>query len=130
MLFREKFIKRRQKLQLKKKTDDHVKCRSFCPTLPHVDFKKVGWSAWIVAPKGYEAFFCAGTCPSILSPDYNVTNHAIVQSMIHDVDKRLAGPACCIPTEMASLSLLYNDDKDKIVLKMYDDMTVVGCGCR
>ena len=66
----------------------------------------------------------------MLTPNYNVTNHAIVQNIIHDVDKRLTGPACCIPTEMSSLNMLYMDENERIVLKSYDDMKVIGCGCR
>ena len=59
-----------------------------------------------------------------------MTNHAIVQSMINNVDPRLTGPACCVPTEMGSLDMLYLDDDEKVVLKSYDDMMVLGCGCR
>lgn len=95
----------------------------------YVDFRDVGWNDWIVAPDGYEAFFCAGVCPSPLSHHYNVTNHAIVQTMIHDMDRRLAGPACCVPTDLSPMSMLYVDENKKVVLKSYQEMVVNGCGC-
>ena len=95
----------------------------------YVDFRDVGWNDWIVAPDGYEAFFCAGICPSPLSHHYNVTNHAIVQTMIHEMDRRLAGPACCVPTDLSPMSMLYVDENKKVVLKSYQEMVVNGCGC-
>ena len=27
-----------------------------------VDFADIGWSEWVLAPKAFEAFYCAGTC--------------------------------------------------------------------
>lgn len=50
--------------------------------------------------------------------------------MIHEVDKRLAGPACCVPTEMTNLDMLYLDANKRVTLHSYDDMTVTACGCR
>lgn len=96
----------------------------------YVDFGEIGWDDWIVAPPGYEAFYCAGDCPFYL-PDYlNTTNHAIVQSLIHSVDSRLAPRPCCVPTEMSPMSMLYVDSGDKVVLKNYQEMVVEACGCR
>ena len=38
--------------------------------------------------------------------------------------------ACCVPTELSSISMLYIDEYDKVVLKNYHDMVVEACGCR
>ena len=96
----------------------------------YVDFSEIGWDDWIVAPPGYEAFYCAGDCPFYL-PDYlNTTNHAIVQSLIHSVDSRLAPRPCCVPTELTPMSMLYVDNDDNVVLKNYQEMVVQACGCR
>ena len=27
-----------------------------------VDFADIGWSEWVLAPKAFEAYYCAGTC--------------------------------------------------------------------
>ena len=96
----------------------------------YVDFGEIGWDDWIVAPPGYEAFYCAGDCPFYL-PDYlNTTNHAIVQSLIHSVDSRLAPRPCCVPTALSPMSMLYVDNDDNVVLKNYQAMVVEACGCR
>lgn len=96
----------------------------------YVDFGEIGWDDWIVAPPGYEAFYCAGDCPFYLPDHLNTTNHAIVQSLIHSVDARLAPRPCCVPTELSSMSMLYVDNDDNVVLKNYQEMIVEACGCR
>lgn len=96
----------------------------------YVDFNDVGWNDWIVAPLGYDAYYCDGKCPFPLSDNLNTTNHAIVQTLVHAVDARAAPTACCVPTSLTSISMLYLDEFGKVILKNYDDMVVDGCGCR
>ncbi|XP_070509231.1 protein decapentaplegic [Chironomus tepperi] len=96
----------------------------------YVDFSDVGWNDWIVAPPGYEAFYCHGECNFPIADHLNTTNHAIVQTLVHSINHSLAPKACCVPTQLSSISMLYLDDQNKVVLKNYQDMTVVGCGCR
>lgn len=105
--------------------------REICQRRPlYVDFSNVGWSDWIVAPPGYDAFYCQGDCPFPLADHLNSTNHATVQSLVHSIDSEMAPKACCVPTQLNPISMLYLDDQNKVVLKNYQDMTVVGCGCR
>ncbi|XP_013396300.1 bone morphogenetic protein 4 [Lingula anatina] len=96
----------------------------------YVDFKDVGWDDWIVAPPGYQAFYCHGDCPFPLADHLNSTNHAIVQTLVNSVNPSAVPKACCIPTELSPISMLYLDEYDKVVLKNYQDMVVEGCGCR
>lgn len=97
----------------------------------YVDFNDVGWSDWIVAPGGYDAFYCAGECPYPLPPHMNTTNHAIMQTLVNNMNPGGSVPkSCCVPTHLSSMSMLYLDDDRKVVLKNYKDMTVQGCGCR
>ncbi|CAG2192029.1 BMP2 [Mytilus edulis] len=93
-------------------------------------FDKVGWNDWIVAPSGYNAFFCDGECHWPYADHLNATNHAIVQDLVHSIDPRSVPKPCCVPTELSPISLLYIDEHDKVVLKAYQDMVVEGCGCR
>lgn len=105
--------------------------RDICQRRPlYVDFSDVGWNDWIVAPPGYEAFYCHGECNFPIADHLNTTNHAIVQTLVHSISPSLAPKACCVPTQLSSISMLYLDDQNKVVLKNYQDMTVVGCGCR
>lgn len=96
----------------------------------YVDFANVGWSEWIVAPAGYEAYLCHGECHFPYADHLNTTNHAVVQTLVNSINSDLAPKACCIPTQLKPISMLYLDDQNKVVLKSYQDMEVVGCGCR
>nr|WND63735.1 bone morphogenetic protein 2 [Sinonovacula constricta] len=111
-----------------KKTKGH---QNLCGRKPlYVDFTDVGWNDWIVAPHGYEAYYCEGNCPFPLADNMNTTNHAIVQTLVNSVDPRAAPTACCVPTSLSSISMLYLDENNKVMLKQYDEMKVEGCGCR
>lgn len=95
----------------------------------YVDFSDVGWNEWIVAPPGYHAFYCHGECPFPLADHLNATNHAIVQTLVNSVNSNIPR-ACCVPTELSPISLLYLDEYEKVILKNYQEMVVEGCGCR
>ena len=96
----------------------------------YVDFMDVGWNDWIVAPPGYHAYFCHGECPFPMADHLNSTNHAIVQTLVNSVNPSAVPRACCVPTDLSPISMLYLDETDKVVLKNYKDMVVEGCGCR
>ncbi|XP_014098878.3 protein decapentaplegic isoform X1 [Bactrocera oleae] len=96
----------------------------------YVDFADVGWSDWIVAPPGYDAFYCQGKCPFPLAEHLNSTNHAVVQTLVNNLNPGKVPKACCVPTQLEGISMLYLNDQNTVVLKNYQDMTVVGCGCR
>ncbi|XP_056636651.1 protein decapentaplegic [Diorhabda sublineata] len=96
----------------------------------YVDFREVGWSDWIVAPPGYDAYYCQGECNFPLASHLNTTNHAIVQTLMNSVNPQKVPKSCCVPTHLNPISMLYLDEDEKVVLKNYKDMVVVGCGCR
>jgi len=96
----------------------------------YVDFQDVGWNDWIVAPPGYHAFFCHGDCPFPMADHLNSTNHAIVQTLVNSVSPGKVPRACCVPTDLSPISMLYLDESETVVLKNYKDMVVEGCGCR
>ncbi|KAK1793280.1 hypothetical protein P4O66_011665 [Electrophorus voltai] len=95
----------------------------------YVDFSDVGWNDWIVAPPGYQAYYCHGECPFPLADHLNSTNHAIVQTLVNSLNSNIP-KACCVPTELSAISMLYLDETDRVVLKNYQEMVVEGCGCR
>ncbi|GFN96339.1 bone morphogenetic protein 7-like [Plakobranchus ocellatus] len=95
-----------------------------------VDFEEIGWSGWIISPNSYNAYRCDGKCPFPLGQSQKPTNHATVQSIVHalTVGKDVGTP-CCVPNKLYSISLLYFDDNENVILKQYDDMVVASCGC-
>lgn len=119
--------KKRKKKWRKTKKGDKNMCRRH-PL--YVDFSDVGWNDWIVAPDGYNAYYCQGDCNFPLAHHLNSTNHAIVQTLVNSVDPTAVPKACCVPTELSAISMLYLDEWDKVVLKNYQDMVVEACGCR
>ncbi|XP_029470445.1 bone morphogenetic protein 2-like [Rhinatrema bivittatum] len=96
----------------------------------YVDFEEIGWSGWIISPRGYNAYHCKGTCPFPLGQNMRPTNHATVQSIINalKLTKGVNSP-CCVPDQLFSINLLYFDDDENVVLKQYDDMVAGNCGC-
>ncbi|XP_055859119.1 protein decapentaplegic [Episyrphus balteatus] len=96
----------------------------------YVDFADVGWADWIVAPPGYDAYYCHGKCPFPLAEHLNTTNHAVIQTLVNNIHPGKVPKPCCVPTQLTSISMLYLNDEKSVVLKSYQDMTVVGCGCR
>lgn len=105
--------------------------RNFCQRHPlYVNFVDVGWNDWIMAPPGYSAFYCNGECPFPIADHLNTTNHAIVQTLMNSVNADDVPPACCVPTTLDPISMLYLNEHGKVVLKNYQDMVVDGCGCR
>lgn len=96
----------------------------------YVSFADVGWGQWIIAPRGYHAHRCAGECPFPLSGRLNGTNHAVLLTMMHSVESWNNPLPCCVPTVLTSISLLYFDTSQNVVLRQYEDMVVHACGCR
>ncbi|KAK3760589.1 hypothetical protein RRG08_022871 [Elysia crispata] len=95
-----------------------------------VDFEEIGWSGWIISPKSYNAYRCDGGCPFPLGQSQKPTNHATVQSIVHAIAVgKNVGTPCCVPNKLYSISLLYFDDNENVILKQYDDMVVASCGC-
>ena len=66
------------------------------------------------------------------SPNLQATapsNHALLQSLLHHVGEADIPPVCCAPSKMDSLTLLYFDKRENIVLKSFPKMLVKACGC-
>ncbi|XP_015373191.1 PREDICTED: protein decapentaplegic-like [Diuraphis noxia] len=96
----------------------------------YVNFKEIGFSNWIEAPSGYDAFYCDGVCKFPLAGHLNASNHALLQTRLNAINSALVPHTCCVPTKLSSQSLLYKDDNGKLVLKNFHEMTVDECGCR
>ena len=95
----------------------------------YVDFKEIGWQDWIVAPRGYDAFFCYGDCSLSVIRNGNTTNHATMQSLSNGIHPDIVPSPCCVPTEFSPITMIYKD-RNTSVLKIYDEMIVKSCSCR
>ncbi|XP_049845116.1 growth/differentiation factor 8-like [Schistocerca gregaria] len=87
-----------------------------------VDFEEFGWD-WIIAPKKYEANYCAGECP-----------YVFLQKFPHTHIVHLANPAgsigpCCAPRKLSAISMLYFDNEYNIIYGLLPGMVVDRCGC-
>ncbi|KAM6185500.1 growth/differentiation factor 10 [Rhynchocyon petersi] len=96
-----------------------------------VDFTDIGWNEWIISPKSFDAYYCAGACefpmPKIIRP----SNHATIQSIVRAVGIVPGIPEpCCVPDKMNSLGVLFLDENQNVVLKVYPNMSVETCACR
>jgi len=95
-----------------------------------VKFRELKWDKWIIAPRGFSAYYCTGTCPEIIEKFYNPTNHAIIQNLLHHRYNKKIPAACCVPTSLHSMSMMYFERDGSIVLREYSGMVASACGCR
>uniref|UniRef100_A0A8C8A437 Bone morphogenetic protein 3 n=1 Tax=Oryzias sinensis TaxID=183150 RepID=A0A8C8A437_9TELE len=96
-----------------------------------VDFADIGWNDWIISPKSFDAYYCSGSCQFPMPKALKPSNHASIQSIVRAVGVVPGVPEpCCVPEKMSSLSILFFDEDQKVVLKVYPNMTVDSCACR
>lgn len=125
----------KEKLREKRSTKSHASVRQNVTECSrhelYVDFKEIGLSSSIIAPLGYSAFHCKGICESPLSQDQQPTNHATIQGIVHKMGlvKGVERP-CCVPTKLLGTTILFYDDNENVILKVYQDMIADRCGCR
>lgn len=97
----------------------------------YVNFKDIGWDSWILEPQGYEAYECTGVCTYPLTKHVTPTKHAIVQTLISLKNPKAVSRACCVPTKLDPISLLYLDDAGVVTYQYkFEGMVVAECGCR
>ncbi|XP_053501816.1 bone morphogenetic protein 10-like [Ictalurus furcatus] len=100
-------------------------------TALYVDFKEIGWDSWIVAPPGFEAYTCHGVCNYPLLPQVTPTKHAIIQTLVNLKSPQKVSQACCVPTKLEPISLLYENENGHVIFQhKYEGMVVAECGCR
>lgn len=104
-----------------------------CKQRFYVSFKALGWDDWIIAPEGYYANYCSGTCGGGINraPDSFLTYYSHV---FHEVRKlnynKLNGnQLCCAPLKFSSMSLIYFGHDSKIIKRDLPKMVVDECGC-
>ncbi|KAI6656637.1 BMPLa [Oopsacas minuta] len=97
----------------------------------YISFNEIGWSNWVLYPKGYYLNYCYGMCPIPLLSHFNATNHSILQNSLFHLNEPSVPSVCCTPTQLNPLTLIYSDPiTRRYVMKVYLDMQVAACGCR
>ncbi|XP_076876706.1 bone morphogenetic protein 10 [Brachyhypopomus gauderio] len=105
--------------------EDHCKRTSL-----YVDFKDIGWDSWILAPAGFEAYMCHGSCSYPLTSQHKPTQHAIIQTLVNLKSPKKVSQACCVPTKLDPISLLYENENGHVIFQQrYEGMVVAECGC-
>ncbi|KAK2717860.1 hypothetical protein QYM36_006608 [Artemia franciscana] len=106
--------------------------RGHCKKRPlYIDFKKINYDSWIIAPKGYEAYECSGKCTFPVADHLTPTKHTVLQALMHGSQPDRVARPCCVPTKLEPISLLYVDEYETVTFKYnYEDMVVSACGCR
>lgn len=95
-----------------------------------VNFKDIfGENNFVIAPERYDAYYCQGRCPNSIYDGLNATFHAVIQTTQNSIDSSLVPAACCVPTTLKSLRLLYFDRNGHAKLVTINNMIVDGCGC-
>ncbi|XP_077599220.1 bone morphogenetic protein 8A [Stigmatopora nigra] len=95
----------------------------------YVSFSDLGWKDWVLAPTGYSAYYCDGECFYPLGACMNATNHALIQQVVHMLKPDEVPKACCAPTKLSPISVLFYDDNNNVILKKHRNMVVKTCGC-
>uniref|UniRef100_A0A8C6U3D3 Bone morphogenetic protein 10, like n=1 Tax=Neogobius melanostomus TaxID=47308 RepID=A0A8C6U3D3_9GOBI len=93
----------------------NVKSEACKRTPLFVDFKDIKWDTWIIQPLGYE-----------VTP----TRHAMVQTLLSVKSPDRVSRACCVPTKLEPISLLYHENGVITFNHKYEGMVVAECGCR
>ncbi|KAK7123173.1 hypothetical protein R3I94_020081 [Phoxinus phoxinus] len=110
----------------KRKAKDNY-CRR---TSLKVNFKDIGWDKWIVAPSEYDAYECKGVCYFPLTDDVSPSKHAIIQTLVNLSNPKKANMACCVPTKLDPIAVMYQERGVITVRHLYEEMKVAKCGCR
>lgn len=84
---------------------------------------------WILAPTGFNAFFCDGECNFPLL-HMNATSHAQIQTLVHLMKPHKAPKPCCVPTKLGTISVLYFVNDTDVNIRKYRNMIATQCGCR
>ncbi|XP_058648591.1 growth/differentiation factor 2 isoform X2 [Onychostoma macrolepis] len=113
-----------QHLRRKRKATNNY-CRR---TSLKVNFKDIGWDKWIVAPPEYDAYECKGVCYFPLTDDVTPSKHAIIQTLVNLSNPKKANMACCVPTKLDPIAVMYQEKGVITVRHLYEEMKVAKCG--
>jgi len=124
-----------------------------CREKLYISFADIGWDNWILQPKGYDAYFCRGSCSSVASVAQAASHHSSLlvscdwfsfigiwtnwnllklQKILstNGTRKPLDLVPCCTAKQYSSLQLVVVDSNNTATVKTLPNMIVESCGCR
>ncbi|ELU12146.1 hypothetical protein CAPTEDRAFT_39276, partial [Capitella teleta] len=114
--------RRRSKRRLRLDCDEHSNETRCCRYPLEIDFNRFKWD-FIIAPKRYSAYYCAGECPFVYFQKYPHTH------VFENAKPKDAGGPCCSPEKLSPLRMLYFDEDLQIKIDTLPGMIVDRCGC-
>lgn len=123
----------RSKRNLDLDCDEHSAEKRCCRYPLVVDFESFGWD-FVIVPRRYSAYYCAGDCPFLYYQQY-AHAHVVQQGRSAGGGSGSAavaatgGAPCCSPRRISAISMLYYDDYMNIVYGHLPGMVVEQCGC-
>ncbi|XP_067621726.1 growth/differentiation factor 8 [Eurosta solidaginis] len=113
-------------------TDGVTEC---CREKLYISFDDIGWGDWIIQPRGYDAYFCRGSCGSVASVTQSATHHSaflqkVALSRRNHGSKPLELIPCCTAKQYSSLQLVFMDSNNTATQKTFPNMVIESCGCR
>lgn len=96
-----------------------------------INFEAFGWD-WVIAPKRYNAYYCAGTCPINYK---QMSAHAHLMQQLDvltgsstNPQRRSLGP-CCTPQDYQDVKVVYIAHDRSIKETLIPGAIVLRCGC-
>ena len=115
-----------------KRSDERLECvqsdkkRRCCRYPLWVSFADIGWDDWVVAPDGYQAYYCDGSCPHRYKTAHSFAG---IKSLINLYNPAAAPAPCCTATKLSPINLLHLNEQGRVVVSVYEDMVVEECKC-
>uniref|UniRef100_W5MM73 TGF-beta family profile domain-containing protein n=1 Tax=Lepisosteus oculatus TaxID=7918 RepID=W5MM73_LEPOC len=106
--------------------DCNTNQRQCCRKTMQVSFEEIGWADWIRAPKGYNAYYCDGTCP----PKYKTVNaYTEIKSKMHRLSNGIIPGPCCVPMAYEPLTIMHLNSEGKLTISTLEDIIASSCNC-
>lgn len=105
-----------------------------CREKLYISFDEIGWGDWIISPRGYDAYFCRGSCSTAASIAQSTTHHSsLMRKVISHRDtagkKPLELIPCCTANQYSSLEIFFRDSNNTATLMKFPNMVIESCGC-
>lgn len=95
-----------------------------------INFEAFGWD-WVIAPKRYNAYYCAGSCPvnyKQMSAHAHLMQQLDLLSANTNSQRRSLGP-CCTPQDYQDVKVIYIGQDRSIKETLIPSAIVLRCGC-